>query len=292
MMSSTKFVSLFLLILTVASERLFAENHGADPVQEKDDTMQQLVRRKNEHPLMPIIRWAEKERPRIADIKDYTALLTKRESIEGVLQEPQVMEIKVRHEPFSVYVKSRFPARLNGQEAIFIQGRNDGKVIAHGAGVERTLGTQRITPEGVIAMRGNKYPITDLGLLNLIDKLLEVGRRDTKFGECDVKYYENVKVGERKCILLEITHPVPRKNFVFHIARIFVDAELKLPIRYDSHDWPPEGEEKPILIEEYTYENLKLNTGLTDRDFDYRNPDYGYTINDRHGEISTETQKK
>ena len=226
---------------------------------------------------MPVIRWAESERPRVvAEIKDYTAIMTKQENINGELQEAQVMEIKFRQEPFSVYLKFRYPKKINGQEAIYVHGQNDSRLIAHGVGVERTFGTQKLDPEGFIAMRGNKYPITDLGILNLIDKLLEVGRRDSKFGECDVEYFEDVKVDDRVCTLIQVTHPVPRKSFQFHIARIYVDKELNLPIRYESYDWPKKEGDDPILIEAYTYQKLKINVGLTDKDFDYKNSAYNY----------------
>ena len=70
--------------------------------------------------------------------------------------------------------------------------------------------------------------------------------------------------------------PTPRRNFRFHIARIFVDDELNLPIRYESYDWPEEEGGKPQVLEEYTYLNLKLNNGFTDADFDIRNPNYQF----------------
>lgn len=230
----------------------------------------------SEHPLMPVIRWAEKEKPKISQIQDYTAIMTKQENINGVVQEAQVMEIKVRHNPLSFYLKFRYPKKLNGQEALYVTGQNDNKLIGHGVGVERTFGTQKIPPDGFIAMRGNKYPITEMGVLNLVDRLLEVGYKDSKYGECDVKYIENVKVDQRECTLIQVVHPVPRKNFIFHIARIYVDKEMNLPIRYESYDWPKAPGEEPVLIEAYTYRNLKLNVGLTDADFDYRNPEYSY----------------
>ncbi len=229
-----------------------------------------------EHPLVPVMRWAERERPRVMAIKDYTALLTKQENINGELQGAQVMEIKFRQEPFSVYLKFRYPKKINGQEAIFVRGQNDSKLIAHGVGVERTFGTQKVEPDSFIAMRGNKYPITDIGIVNLIDKMLEVGRRDSKFGECEVVYDDNVKVDDRPCTMIEVSHPVPRKNFTFHVARIFVDKELNLPIRYESYDWPSKEGDEPVLIEAYTYQKLKVNVGLTDKDFDYRNSEYNY----------------
>jgi hypothetical protein len=230
-----------------------------------------------EHPLMPVIRWAEKERPGVAALKDYTATLTKQENINGELHEAQVMEIKIRHEPFSVYIKYVYPQAKKGQQAIFIKGQNDDKIKGHGVGIERRLGTLNLDPDGIIAMRGNKYPITEIGVLNLIDKLLEVGYQDSKFGECTVNYTENgVKINGRECIMIHVEHPNPRQNFRFHIARIFVDKELNMPIRYESYDWPRKEGESPKLLESYMYTNLKINAGLTDADFDYTNPAYDY----------------
>jgi len=237
-----------------------------------------------EHPLMPVIRWAEKERPNIAAIKDYTAILQKQENIGGKVQGAQVLEVKVRHQPFSVYTKFLFPKDLNGQQAIYVEGQNDNKLIAHGVGMERRLGTLRFEPDGFLPMRNQKYPITEMGILNLVDKLLEVGYRDSQFGECEVKYTEGVRVGSgpaaRECTMIEVIHPVPRQNFTFHIARIFVDNELNVPIRYESYDWPRRagrsGDSTPELIEAYTYMNLQLNVGLTDLDFDSTNPAYAF----------------
>ena len=75
---------------------------------------------------------------------------------------------------------------------------------------------------------------------------------------------------------LQVVHPVPRKEFRFHLARIYVDRELNLPIRYESYGWPQRQGEKPPLLEEYTYLNLKLNNGFTDRDFDKSNASYNF----------------
>ena len=74
-----------------------------------------------------------------------------------------------------------------------------------------------------------------------------------------------------------MVHPVPRRNFRFHIARIFVDKELGVPIRYASYDWPKNPGDQPGLIEEYTYLNMKLNQGFADADFSPDNPDYNFT---------------
>jgi outer membrane lipoprotein-sorting protein len=124
-------------------------------------------------------------------------------------------------------------------------------------------------------MRGQRYPITELGILNLTRRLVEVGEHDVKYGECNVKFYEGAKINNRVCTCIEVLHPVPRRNFLYHQARIFVDKEYNLPIRYESYDWPREGQ-KPELLEEYTYLNLKLNNHFTDDDFDVKNPAYKF----------------
>lgn len=229
-----------------------------------------------QHPLIPVIRWAEKERPNVAAIRDYTATMVKQENINGEVQEAQVMEVKVRHQPFSVYLKFQLPQKMRGQQAIYVKGQRDNKIVCHGVGAEKLFGTQKLDPEGFLAMRGNKYPITELGILNLIDKLLEVGHKDVKVGECTVTYTEGVKVSGRACTLIQVTHPVPRPHFLYHVALIYVDREHNLPIRYESYEWPRKESEKPKLSEAYTYQNLKINVELTDADFDPANPAYNF----------------
>jgi hypothetical protein len=91
-----------------------------------------------------------------------------------------------------------------------------------------------------------------------------------------VKYYVGAKVNDRVCTVIEVSHPVRRRDDGFYFARLFVDDELQLPIRYAAYDWPAQEEGQPRLVEEYTYLDLKLNVGLTDRDFDHRNESYGF----------------
>jgi hypothetical protein len=75
---------------------------------------------------------------------------------------------------------------------------------------------------------------------------------------------------------MQFVHPVPRREFRYHIVRLFVDDELGVPIRLESYGWPAQPGGEPPLKEEYTYMNLKLNNGFTDADFDVRNPQYGF----------------
>ncbi len=234
----------------------------------------------NEHPLMPVLRWATSGIVQMRDnIRDYSATLVKRERINGKLNDYEYLFVKIRHKPFSVYIGFLGPASLKGQEVIYVDGLNNGNMWAHTTGVRDTLvGTVSLRPDGMFAMQGQRYPLTEIGLVNLTHRLVEVGQQDASYGECEVKFYPGAKINNRLCTCIQVIHPVPRRNFRFHLARIFVDDQLSVPIRYESYDWPKEPgtlSEKDLL-EEYTYLNLKINQGFTDLDFDRYNKNYRF----------------
>ncbi|MGD0900636.1 MAG: DUF1571 domain-containing protein [Thermoguttaceae bacterium] len=232
----------------------------------------------NEHPLMPALRWARDGVVNVEKLQDYSATVVKRERISGKLGDQQFMSAKVRHKPFSVYLKFDSPASLKGREVIYVEGANNGKMWAHSTGIEQTMfHTVSLRPDGPLAMRDQRYPVTELGILNLTHRLIEVAEQDIKYGECEVKFFKGAKINDRVCTCTQVIHPVPRRNFLFHIARIFVDDELNLPIHYEAYDWPKKAGGAPELLEQYTYLNLKLNAGLTNDDFDIHNSKYGFS---------------
>lgn len=240
-----------------------------------------------EHPLDPALKWAyDGLRNMRANVRDYTATLVKRERINGVLGDQEFMATKIRNRkeangrvvtPFAVYMGFVKPASVKGREVIYVEGSNNGKMIAHEGGTAgRFLPSVWIAPDGVLAMRGQRYPITDIGIETLLVKLIEKGERDRKRGECEVKFYNNAKISGRACTCIEVTHPHPRPYFDFHIARIYIDNQLQVPIRYAAYQWPTKEGGKPVLDEEYTYLDMRLNVGLTDDDFDPKNSDYNF----------------
>jgi len=233
--------------------------------------------RPGDHPLVQAVEWARLGLKRLEMIQDYSATVAKRERINGKLRDYEYFFVKIRHKPFSVYLYFLSPENLRGQEVIYVEGKNDGKMWAHTVGIRGSLiGTVSLSPTGVIAMKDQRYPLTEIGIKNLTKRLIEVGEQDMKYGECEVRFFRGAKVNDRSCTCLQVVHPVPRRNFLFHIARVFVDDELNIPIRYESYSWPTEPGGPPVLLEEYTYLDIKLNNGFTDLDFDPKNPNYGF----------------
>lgn len=231
-----------------------------------------------EHPLMPVLKMAHEGLDRMdRTIADYECLMVKRERIDGKLGEHQYVHAKVRNKPFSIYMYFLAPEDAKGREAIYVEGKNNGKLIGHDSGYKgRLLKRLYLDPTSPLVMANQRYPITKAGIRNLTKELIEVGEHDKQYGECDVKFFKGAKVQDRVCTCIQVVHPVPRKNFRFHLARIYIDDEHQIPIRYESYDWPQKEGGQPVLLEEYTYTKLKLNVGLKDSDFDPDNPNYNF----------------
>ena len=229
------------------------------------------------HDLEAVLELAEKAVQRADEVKDYSAVFIKRERINGQLSNYDYMFLKVRHAPFSVYLYCLGPVKPKGQEAIYVEGQNDGKVLGHTTGLRDTIaGTQTLDPTSSRMMEGNLYPITNIGIKNLAQKLVNLHRYELNYGECEVNTYPGAKVDGRECSCVQVVHPVQRENFKFHLSRTYYDNASGLPIRFEGYLWPSKPGGKPVLLEEYTYQNVQLNQGVGDLDFDTQNPAYGY----------------
>jgi hypothetical protein len=239
------------------------------------------------HPLDQALKIAEDGLVQMrANVNDYTATLCKRERVGTVVGEMEYMFVKIRNQklengqitvPFSVYLTFLKPAETKGREVIYVQGKNENKMVAHEGGVKgRFLPTVWLDPTGMLAMRGNRYPIFQLGLENLIVQLIERGSRDRQHADIQVEFRKDAKINNRTCTVIVIRHPEFRPGMDFHLAQVFIDDELNIPIRYVAYDWPKDGQQTGDVIEEYTYLNIQLNVGLTDADFDPENKNYNF----------------
>jgi outer membrane lipoprotein-sorting protein len=226
------------------------------------------------HPLLPAIKIAKSSQEKLKSVKDYTAVFTKRERIKNrVIQ--QTMDLKFREEPFSIYLKFQ-PPYAPGREVLYIDGQNSGKLLAHESGLKSIAGTIALAPNSPDAMFENRHPVTELGLAKMLDLCLEQWESETQYEECEVKYYNEAKLGTTECLIIESTHAQARPHFKFHRTRLFLDKKSNLPVRVEQYGFPDRPGVEAPLIEEYTYSALQINPGLSDRDFDRRNPGYAF----------------
>ena len=217
------------------------------------------------------------------NVVDYTAVLVRRERVDNRLSEPNYIKVKIRNPrvvngrkvPFSIYMKFIRPKGAAGREVIWVDGRNNNNLIAHETSPLLRFKNFNLDPTGFLAMKGNKYPIYDAGLENLTLKLIEKAERDRLAGHCEVRYTEDATVHKRPCSLIEVKHDDRRHPYEFHLAKVYIDKELQMPVRFESFDWPVGGA-KPKVLEQYTYVNIQTNVGLTDQDFSISNPAYNF----------------
>ena len=228
-------------------------------------------------------KWIPEAEAALARTDCYTAIFHKQERIKGRLKAEEVVFLKFG-KPFKIYMKwVTDPGK--GREVLYAEGWNRNQIKVRESWM-RMGSSLSIHPHGAIAMAGSRHPITDSGLENLLSLLENEVGKGALSG--DIRYAE---LGEEtvygsKTRAMEYLFPRERaRGYYCHRAIINLDLEKRVPIRVRIYDW--EG----LLVEDYGYENLKLNAGLTDLDFDPRNPEYRFS---RPGtkDLTLETRQK
>jgi hypothetical protein len=224
------------------------------------------------HVLMPAFKLAVAGLESLEKVKDYEALFVRKELVEGVAVTSQIT-IKLRHEPFSVYLKFIEPNA--GREVIYVEGKNDGKLLVHETGFASLAGTLSLDPKGSLAMNGNRYPITMIGLKLMTETVIEKWLAVKNEKDLKVNIYPNATVGDLSCKVAESVLAKPVDGMPQQTCRLYFEKATGYPVRLQSLAFPKNGE-KAETVEDYFYSKLKANAGLTDKDFDVENPAYGF----------------
>lgn len=203
-------------------------------------------------------------------VRDYTSLFYRQERVKGQLQPEQTIQLHVRQQPFSVHMKWLGPQKLVGQEAVFVAGKHNNQVKVKAAGaLLGAMGFLNMDPNDSKIMATNRHPITEAGLGNLIERIVQ-GHEAEKRQPADqtTLSFAEFKFLNRPVTRMESTHRVNNGQFYCHRTVVFIDKESRLPVRFEAYDWPragstPTGE----LLESYSFVDVKFNVGLTDSAF-------------------------
>lgn len=248
--------------LLAGSESVHAQSGGAD------------ASPANGHPLLPAIAMAKTALSKVETLADYEGTLTKRELIGNTLT-TQMMQIRVRQKPFAVYLK--YAAPNEGREVLYDTSQDSAQLLVHeGSGIKSLAGTLALPINDPRVMAEARYPVSDLGLKRLVALMIEQWELESKFGEIEVKYYPNAKMGRIECETLEVTHPRPRRQFKYHQSRLFMEKASGLPLRVQNYGFPSQTGVEPPLVEDYAYTGMKTNIGLKPIDFSRTNQNYRF----------------
>jgi hypothetical protein len=203
-------------------------------------------------------------------VHDYTCLCIKRERMNGVLPPENVMEMKVRTQPFSVYLRWLQPRSEAGQEVCYVAGRNDGKMRVRPRGVLGTVGFISLDPNDPRARQTSRRSITEAGIGNTIERLArawEHQKYHNPKAQVGVAEYE---YNHRRCMRVEISHSTnPDGQLLYSRDIVYFDKETHLPIRLEFYDWPRQQGDPGQLLEIYSFANMRLNAGLGDDVFNH-----------------------
>ena len=241
------------------------------------------------HPLLPAMKIAGESYAFLKDqVSDYACRIVKQERIDGRLKPMEFMDAKVRHQRVvdgryvqrpAIYLHFVGPEEMVDREVLWVEGTNGGKMVVRRGGTRFEYLTLDLDPAGDAALQYSRYPVSESGMIDMVRKLVDVGTADMQYGECDVQIFDDVKVDGRSCKCVQVVHPRRRSVFLFHIVRIFITKDVPIPVRYEAYDWPAGDSESPPLIEEYTFQDVRLNVGFSDAEFQRNYREYKFRPN-------------
>lgn len=213
---------------------------------------------------------------RLEEVDDLTAVFQKLERIDGELLPLNVMDLKVRREPLSVYLRWHEP--YNGREIVWQEGRDQNQVSVHAGGWRRRIvPLLRVAPDSEQAREYSRRPVTQIGLWNFNRRMLSYVDQGCENPNINVTMTQNVRLTDRACYRFSFVHPEPFASLEFHRVNIFIDKALGVPVGCELFAFPTEdAPETPVLEESYAFGNLQLQVGLGDIDFSIENPEYEF----------------
>jgi len=201
-------------------------------------------------------------------VKDYTCLLVSRERIKGELEAENVMSMKVRKEPLSVYLRWQAPRRLADQEVCYVAGHNNGMMRVHAPGLLGLLGFLNIDPRDPRVFEHSRHDITEAGIGHLIEQFGSYWQAERPLKRLQVSIAE-YEFDQRRCTRVEGTYPNSKPGeFYAYRTAIYFDHENHLPIRVENYGWPyAGGPPGGALLESYSHVDLRLNVNLDTQAF-------------------------
>ena len=204
-------------------------------------------------------------------VRDYTTTFIKQERIAGKLRPEQHIDVKFKHDPFSVvmhWIKNADKARrviyVNGQD-VDGQGRDLAVIEPQGAIARMLVPAIKLPINGTEANAASRRPIDQFGFENALQLILEYCYLSRDNGGLDLRYVGPGRIDNRDTYVLERTLPYdgsdgqyPDRKLVIHL-----DQQWLLPTACYCYA----DDQKQELLASYTYHNVHLNVGLTDQDF-------------------------
>lgn len=204
------------------------------------------------------------------DVRDYTAIFIKQERIRGILHREERILLKFR-KPFLIYMKwLKGPGE--GREILYDPKQNNGKMVVRPSGlITIIIPVLYIDPGHPMVKNRSRHTIKEAGIGMTIRNLIDQLELAKSKGELDIKFIGEDVFDGRPCLKFEAFFPEDDLYYAAHIVT-YIDKEYNLPTHIFIYDW------KEKLLERASYKELNINVGLSEMDFNPRNPAYEFNV--------------
>jgi hypothetical protein len=193
--------------------------------------------------------------------RDFQATFVKQERINGILGKEQWIEARYLDNPFSVALRWTHNAP-RGDRVLYVEGRYDDRMLVRpsNAFLRALAPTVPRDPRGSEAMKSTLRPVSMFGFRRGMESLLAVYRQAQRNGDLKTESGGYSKVAGRNAIKL-IRYLPPKGDYPCFVTEIHIDLEYLLPVCIKGFDWDRR------LSSRYVYKDLRINVGMTERDF-------------------------
>jgi hypothetical protein len=205
-----------------------------------------------------------------AGIDSYIARLKRRETVNGEAKPEELLLVKFRKQPWSIYFKW-LGNEAKGREAVYVKGQYENKLhtLLAAGDVPLVPAGKRfsVDPDSILVRSRSRHSITEAGIGHIIERL---GQRlqmaDAGGQAARVRYLGQVKRPEYETPLegLEETLPAGSEVPEGGTRQLYFDPTNHLPVLLITRD--AQGRE----LEYYAYDRIQYPVKLDDDDF---NPD-------------------
>lgn len=215
----------------------------------------------------------------LKSVPNYSSVFSKREEVGGVLRDEEIMELKLRHKPFSVYMK--WSKGDVGRELLYQEDQNEGMMLVQlGGFAGRLIPSLKLDIHGDRAMAESRYSIDNSGLLNIAQKIADARVADLKNKHhCTCQMRNGVTFDSRPCHYFVTEYADKSESPVYRRNEIYIDEQLNVPVCVRNFTWMPADRvitPEETLIEEYAFTNINFTQQIADQEFDKGNDEYRF----------------
>ena len=207
-------------------------------------------------------------RSAFARVRDYSCHFLRQERVRGKLLPEQTAELYARTLPHSVALKVIAPAGLAGAESVYVAGKHAGNVRVKPAGTYGTQAWQTLSPPDPRLTTDARHSAATIGIGAVIDRLEKIVSVEKQLRNPLAVVAAEYSYAGRPVTRYEVFAERPHALRYAYRVVVYVDKELRLPIRFEAYDQPTAAHPKGELLEAHSFVNLTLNPGVGEAVFD------------------------